>query len=127
MAGRGTYSTGLSPEQQYKTVGEIDGVKILVGNKETGMHRLPEEAHSSKMYLRMHNDGTMRALRIYGDDHYLHTEIEYHPEPTLTGDHRPVLHVHYYDKNFKRTDAAYLDRNTFEKYKKYMRGREWYD
>lgn len=30
-------------------------------------------------------------------------------------------------KNFDRTDADYLDKVTFEKYKKYMKGREWYD
>jgi hypothetical protein len=30
-------------------------------------------------------------------------------------------------RNFNRTDADYLDRKTFEKYKKYLKGMKWYD
>jgi hypothetical protein len=54
-------------------------------------------------------------------------EIAYHPERKLTGTTDNVLHVHYYDRNFNRTDADYLDRKTFEKYKKYLKGMKWYD
>ena len=79
------------------------------------------------MYIKLHKDGTLNMLRIYGDDHYLQAEIAYHPEPDLTGNHSPVLHIHYYNHDFERTTAAYLDRATFEKYKKYLVGRKWYD
>lgn len=44
-----------------------------------------------------------------------------------TGTAENILHIHYYDKNLKRTDAAYLDKATFEKYKKYLKGMKWYD
>lgn len=29
--------------------------------------------------------------------------------------------------NLKRTDAAYLDHETFKKYEKYLVGRKWYN
>ena len=87
----------------------------------------PAEAHSSNMYIKLNKDGTLNMLRIYGDDHYLQAEIGYHPEPKLTGNREPVLHIHYYDKRFSRTEASYLGFDTFNKYKKYLVGRKWYD
>ena len=53
--------------------------------------------------------------------------IHYHPEPDLTGNRKHVLHIHYYDRNLKRTGAAYLDLETFKKYEKYLLGRKWYN
>ena len=35
----------------------------------------------------------------------------------LTGNYKPVLHIHYYDKKFNRTDAAYLDDDTLKNIK----------
>lgn len=61
--------------------------------------------------------------REYDKDHYLLKEIAYHSEPELTGNNKTVLHIHYYDKNFNRTKAAYLDNEVYEKYKKYLKGR----
>ena len=127
MGGRGTYAVGNNVDYTYEKVGEIEGVKILSGKEGTGLHDLPAEAHSSNMYIKLHKDGTLNMLRIYGKDHYLRAEIAFHPEPNLTGNHTPVLHIHYYDHDFKRTAATYLDRGTFEKYQKYLVGREWYD
>lgn len=125
MGGRGTFASGNTVPYTYETVGKIAGVKVLHGMN--GKHNLPEESHTSEMYLKLHKDGTMSMLRIYGKDHYLQAEIAYHPEPELTGHYNPVLHIHYYDKNFNRTDADFLDKKTFEKYKKYMKGIKWYD
>ena len=127
MGGRGTFAIGNNVAYTYEKVGEIEGVKVLFGKEGTGLHDLPAEAHSSNMYIKLYKDGTLNMLRIYGDDHYLQAEIAYHPEPDLTGNHSSVLHIHYYDHDFKRTDAAYLDRATFEKYQKYLIGRKWYD
>jgi hypothetical protein len=36
-------------------------------------------------------------------------------------------HQPYYDHNFNRTEAAYLTHEIYEKYKKYLVGRDWYD
>ena len=123
MGGRGAYTQGKASGYTYETVDTYEGVKILRGMPGTGLHDLPAEAHSSEMYLKLHKDGTMNMLRIYGKDHYLQLEIAYHPEPELTGNHEPVLHMHHYDKNFNRSKAEYLDANTIAKYKRYMKGR----
>lgn len=125
MGGRGTFAAENPVPYTYETVGNINGVKVLQGLN--GKHGLPEEAHSSEMYIKLHRDGTLNMLRIYNDSHYLVAEIAYHPEPYLTGNHRPVLHIHYYDKNFNRSNAMYVGSSTFEKYKKYLIGRKWYD
>ncbi|MDE7293022.1 MAG: hypothetical protein K2N72_01210 [Oscillospiraceae bacterium] len=127
MGGRGTFAAGNNVEYKYETVGKIEGVKVLYGKEGSGLHDLPSEAHSSNMYIKLHKDGTLNMLRIYDNEHYLTTEIAYHPEPDLTGNRKPVLHIHYYDRNFKRTDAAYLSKSIFDKYEKYLIGRTWYD
>lgn len=127
MGGRGTFAYGNYAPYTYETVGMVDDVKVLFGKPGSGLHDLPAESHSSKMYLKLHKDGTLNMLRIYDDNHYLTAEIAYHPEPNLTGNRESVLHIHYYDKNFNRTNAAYLDRETFDKYAKYLVGRKWYD
>jgi hypothetical protein len=125
MGGRGTYAAGNFVAYTYETVGYIEDVKVLrgLGNK----HDLPVESHSSSAYIKLHSDGTLSMLRIYDSEHYLTMEIAYHPERKLTGNSDRVLHVHYYDRNLNRTTAAYLDRATFEKYEKYLKGIKWYD
>lgn len=100
MGGRGTFACGNYVPYTYETVGMVDDVKVLFGKPGSGLHDLPAESHSSKMYLKLHKDGTLNMLRIYDDNHYLTAEIAYHPEPNLTGNREPVLHIHYYDKNF---------------------------
>lgn len=120
MGGRGTYAIGNNVDYNYQTIGKYNGVKILEG---TGnRHGLPEESHSSNMYLKLHPDGNLNMLRIYDKNHYLTIEIAFHPEPKLTGHYNNVLHVHFYDKNFKRTNASYLPKELFNKYKKYLKG-----
>jgi len=128
MGGRGTFASGNPVLYTYETVGKYEGVKILTGMPGTGLHDLPAEAHSSEMYLKLHKDQTMNMLRVYGkDDHLLKMEFAYHPEPKLTGNHDPVLHVHFYDEKFHRTGPMYVSKELFEQYKKYMKGRKWYD
>ncbi len=125
MGGRGTYAARNNVEYNYKTVGKIENVKVLEGLGKK--HDLPAEAHSSRAYIQLYPDGNFKMLRFYDKDHYLIAEIGYHPEPKLTGNHDFVLHIHYYDKNFNRTDPDYLDYNTFKKYEKYLVGRKWYN
>ncbi|MCC8043356.1 MAG: hypothetical protein LIO69_07625 [Oscillospiraceae bacterium] len=124
MGRRGTYAVGNDVAYTYETVGKIEDVKVLFGKPGTGLHDLPTESHSSNMYIKLNRDGTLNMLRIYGDDNYLKAEIGYHPEPELTGNHDFVLHIHYYDKEFNRTKAEYLDYDTFKKYEKYLVGRK---
>lgn len=93
MGGRGSYAAGNNVEYTYKTVGLVDGVKILqgIGNK----HGLPESSHSSEAYIKLKPDGTFHEMRFYNKEHVLYMEIAYHPEQALTGNrHTPILHYH---------------------------------
>ncbi len=119
MGGRGTFAIGNNVDYTYETIGYIEGVKVLrgLGNK----HDLPVESHSSNAYIKLYPDGTFNMLRIYDSKHYLIFEIAYHPERKLTGNADSILHIHYYDRKLNRSDAQYLDKDTFEKYKKYLK------
>ena len=75
MGGRGTFAAGNSVAYTYKTVGYVEGVKVLQGLN--GKHSLPEEAHSSSAYIKLKPDGTFHEMRIYDKDHYLIKEIAY--------------------------------------------------
>ena len=120
MGGRGTFAIGNIVAFTYKTVGFIEGVKILAGLN--GKHGLPEEAHSSNAYIKPKEDGTFHELRIYDNDHYLKYEIAYHPEPKIDSSRKPVLHYHVYDREFHRSPALKLPKALKNHFKKYMKG-----
>lgn len=129
MGGRGTFAAGNSVPYSYKTVGFIEGVKVLEGIN--GKHALPESAHSSDAYIKLKPDGTFHEMRIYNKNHTFSIEIAYHPEKSLTGDnHTPVLHYHAYDERFSqnkigafgRTNARLLTEEMKQKYGKYFKG-----
>ena len=129
MGGRGTFAAGNSVPYSYKTVGFIEGVKVLEGIN--GKHALPESSHSSDAYIKLKPDGTFHEMRIYNKNHILSIEIAYHPEKSLTGDnHTPVLHYHAYDERFSqnkigafgRTNARLLTEEMKQKYGKSFKG-----
>lgn len=121
MGGRGTFAAGNPVPYSYETVGNIEGIKVLEGI--AGKHGLPESAHSSNAYIQLHPDGKFKMYREYDKDHYLVKEIAYHPEPQLTGNHNPVLHIHEYKRdNFTDRKPRLLTKDEYEKYKKYFRG-----
>ena len=95
MGGKGTYSTGKSPEFTYKTVGMIGDVKILEPMDETLSRKLPEESHTpGTSYVLLDKDGVFHQYREYNSNHEVVLEIGYHQESSLgNGD---VLHVHLY-------------------------------
>lgn len=122
MGGRGTFAAGNSVPYTYKTVGKIEGVKILQG-KDGSSKGLPVEAHSSGAYIQLHPDGKFKMYREYDNDHYLVKEIAYHPEHNLTGNYKPVLHIHEYKRdNFADRKPRLLTDSEYEKYKKYFKG-----
>jgi len=102
MGGRGTYASGKNVPFTYETVGTIEGVKVLRGLGSN--HDLPEEAHSSNTYIRVGKNGEFNMLREYDSDHYLTTEVAYHKKRKLDNSGKPVLHIHFYDRNFNRSD-----------------------
>lgn len=122
MGGRGTYAAGNNVSYAYETVGYIEGVKVLQGisNNSKG---LPVESHSSSAYIQLHPDGKFKMYREYDQDHYLLLEIAYHPEPNLSKNHKPVLHIHKYKRNdFTDRLPRLLTDEEYEKYKKYFKG-----
>ena len=50
---------------QYKTVGVIDGVKVLEPIDPKASRRLPEEAHSSRAYIKFDLSGKFLQYREY--------------------------------------------------------------
>ena len=128
MGGRGTYAAGKDVPYQYKTVGVIDGVKVLEPIDPKASRRLPEEAHSSRAYIKLDPSGKFLQYREYNDKHELVLEIAYHPEHKLTHDkmNKPVLHAHDYDPKVYGNDwhpnARNLSIEEFEKYKKFFVG-----
>lgn len=122
MGGRGTFSVGNNVPYAYKTVGKIEGVKVLKG---TGnLHDLPVEAHSSSAYIKLKPNGEFDMMRFYDKNHYLVMEIAYHPEKYLDSSRKPILHIHEY----KQGDLMYrpnrlLTVQEYEKYKKFFGGK----
>ena len=122
MGGRGTFASGNPVPYTYNTVGKIEGVKVLQG-VDGSAKGLPAEAHSSGAYIQLHPDGTFKMYREYDSNHYLTKEIAYHPEPNLTGNHKPVLHIHEYKRdNFAERTPRLLTKSESEKYKNQFKG-----
>ncbi len=123
MGGKGTFAVGKNVPYSYKTVDKIDGVKVLQG---LGiLHNLPEEAHSSKAYLKVDSQGNFVRYREYNADRTSRFDIDYHKEPKITGNKtEKVFHIHFYDKNGVRDVVGRrLTLAEFEKYKRFFRGR----
>ena len=124
MSSRGT-NEELDFEQQYETIENIHDAEVLRGLGDA--HSLPEVSHSpDAKYIKLNKDGTFRTLRVYDSDCYLTFEIGYHGESSLRNGRRdiPVLHYHYYDRDFNRTTATEIFKGDayYEEYKKYFRG-----
>ncbi len=124
MGGRGSFAAGNNVDYTYKTVGKINGVKILegIGN----FHSLPVEAHSSIAYIKLKPNGVFHEMRIYNKDKYVIAEIAYHPEHNLEKKRINVLHIHEYkipgDFSKKSRTTRKLTQEEIEKFKPFLRG-----
>lgn len=112
MGGRGTYAVGKNVSYTYKTVGKIEGVKVLKGL--VGKHGLPEEAHSSSSYISLYNDGSVKQIRVYNKDHTSFVDIEY----SVHQGHKK-LHAHDYIAG-ERQKARDLSDNELKKYSRFF-------
>lgn len=122
MGGRGTYASGRKDvKATYRTVGYVNGVKVLEG---TGnQHGLPAESHSSSAYVKLYPDGTFHEIRFYDKDHYLKQEVAYHPETGLDPSRKPIVHIHEYKRdNFRDRPPRLLTKEEYNFYKKYFKG-----
>lgn len=132
MGGNGTFAAGNIVKYRWKTVETIHGVKVLELADKGLSRKLPEESHSSRMYIQQHQDGTFSQLRIYDHLHRLRFEVGYHREPRLDKSGTSVLHYHIYtyprnSSSFKRTEARRLSVKMWGKLKKFMKGVEIYE
>ena len=123
MGGNGTFAIGKVAKYRWKTVGEIDGAKVLEFKDKNLSRKLPEEAHSSRMYIRLNNDGVFSQMRIYDKWHRLRIEIAYHPERNLDPSGKNVLHYHIYEQPaFRHGKAHRMSEKNYNRYKKFLKG-----
>ena len=126
MGGRGTFAAGKQVAYTYKTVGKIDGVKIVQPIDKNKSLKLPEESHSSIGYVLYDKNGVFHQYREYNENHEVVLEIGYHHEKALgKGD---VLHVHVHKipgvENHKSAEkyTIFPGNPIYEKYKKLFKG-----
>ena len=96
MGGRGTFAAGNNVSYTYKTVGYIDGIKVLQPIDSRQSFSMPAEAHSSSSYIVLNKTGVFRQYMEYNRDRLPVFEIGYHFESGLSKAGKPVLHVHEY-------------------------------
>ena len=121
MGGRGTYAAGNDVAYSYRTVGKINGVKIL--EPLSGARKLPEEAHSSHAYVLLDRNGIFHQYREYDANHYLRFEIGYHVEPKINPSMQPVLHVHEYQPDgFRSRTTRAITPSEIKKYQLFFKG-----
>ncbi len=114
MGGRGTFAKGNKVAFTYKTIGKIDGIKVLKGID--GKHGLPEESHSSNAYITLNYDGSIRQIREYNKDLTAKTDIEF-------SIHKGKISLHAHDyKNGKRQNARELTNEEKNLYLKHFWG-----
>lgn len=121
MGGRGTFAINKKTNYNYKTIGQIEDVKILEGIN--GKHNLPEEAHSSKAYIKVDNYGNFVRYREFNSDKTSHFDIDYHPEYKISKNYKPIYHIHFYNNGVRDPVGRKLTKNEFIKYRKYFKGR----
>ena len=114
MGGRGTFAIGKKVDYTYRTVGEIEGVKVLEGIN--GKHSLPEESHSSTAYIKLSSDNTLKQYREFNVDHTAKLDIDYSIHQG-----KKFLHAHDY-VNGVRQVARKLTMKEKEKYAKFFKG-----
>lgn len=124
MGGNGTFAAGKAVAYRWETVGTVGGAKVLELKDKGSSRKLPEEAHSSRMYL-MHYPGEKFAqLRVYDRWHRLRIEIAFHPERALDKSGQPVLHYHVYSQpGFKHGKAQRLSDRNYRRYRRFIEGR----
>lgn len=122
MGGRGTFAAGNPVAYSYETVGKIEGVKILQKLDKRASASLPEEAHSSSAYILLNGRAEFKRYREYNSDLTSAFDIDYHPEPKITGNRERVYHIHFYKNGIRDPIGRKLSNEEYDKYKKYFGG-----
>ena len=115
-------AAGNIVKYRWKTIGFVHGAKVLELDEKGSSRKLPEEAHSSRMYIQQHPDGSFSQLRIYDKRHRLRIEIAYHPERRLDPSGKDVLHYHIYKHpGFIHGKAHKLSGKNYKRYAKFLK------
>lgn len=124
MGGRGTYASGNSSPYTYKTVGRIEGVKVLQPIREGESFSMPAESHSASSYIVLDKTGVFRQYMEYDKNHLPVFEIGYHFEKDLSKAGKPVFHVHEYTHPGieHRQKGRSIKAHEYQKYEKYFKG-----
>lgn len=124
MGGRGTYAIGNNVEYTYKTVGEIEGIKVLQPVNAEKSFSMPSEAHSSNSYIVLDKSGVFHQYREYNKALLPVFEIGYHFEKGISKHGEHVFHIHEYSVPGieNRQHARNITPQEYEKYKKYFKG-----
>ena len=121
MGGNNTFSSNKVTAFRWRTIEKIHGVKVL--KIIDGKDKLPEEAHNSRMYIRLDNHDKFYQLRIYDSHHITRFELAYHREPALDPSGKPVLHYHVFSPPGFNHGPAHLATETMRnKFHKYFKG-----
>ena len=127
MGGRGTYAVGNNVNYTYKTVGKIDGIKVLQPKGEAKSFKLPEESHTAgNSYILLDKNGVFHQFRKYDEGHKVILEIGYHQEASLGKG--KILHVHVHSipgvEGHNSAEKYIIGPGNpyYEKYKKLFKG-----
>ena len=121
MGGRGSFlKDGGFITQRYKTVGFIDGIKILRPVDPRHRLSLPERSGSpNASYVSYNDDGSFRQFITFDDDRMPRYQIDY-------GKHKDgiSLHVHFYKDGDRNGGLRYLypGDDLYERHKKLFVG-----
>lgn len=95
MGGRGTFADGKTVQYQYKTVGYVEGIKVLEPINPKASKKLPEESHSSQAY----REETMRKTnsscqlqKKFGIDKLLNYNIKHLLNQSILNQYQLPIH-----------------------------------
>lgn len=125
MGGRGAYTEGKQEKYVYRTVDEIEGVKVLAPVDDKASHSMPAEAHSSRAYIVLDKEnGVFRQYREFNEGHLPTLEIGYHFESGLSENGKNVFHIHEYSQPGieHRQKGRMMTPDEIQKCRKYFKG-----
>lgn len=110
MGGRGAFANGKLVVKRYKSVGLINGIKVLIKNNPNESWDLPLYSNTSNAYIRFNKSGLFYQYREYDENHRPVLDIDLH---RIKGEEKSVLHYHLWIDG-KRSDEIRIKSNSFK-------------
>ena len=120
MGSRGAMSaSGKLKRQEWKSAGEMFGIKILEKIDEKKNRGLPWFCvQPNSAYILLDKDGEFYQLRQYGDDRAPKFDVDFHAK-SAKGDKEKIPHIHEY-LNDRRQHGRPLSDSEYDKYSKFF-------